>query len=360
MCRSCIAKRGRDLQAVLDDVIGPVLANLDMAEPRPRRPRVIVTRRLTPSIETRMAELFDARCNQDDTPFDRAQLAAAMAEAEVLVPTITDHIDAGLIAGAGDQLKLIANFGNGIDHIDLKAARARNIIVTNTPGVLTEDTADMTMALVLAAPRRLVDGERLIRSGGWRGWAPTAMLGHRINGKRLGIVGMGRIGQAVARRARGFGMAVHYHNRKRLPEGAERDSKALFWPSLDAMLGEIDILSIHCPHTPETHHLIDARRLALLPSHAYLINIARGEIVDEAALIDALEAGRIAGAGLDVYGNEPALDARLLARPDVVLLPHMASATFEARDATGEKVIANIRFWSDGHRPPDQIFEGWL
>jgi len=307
-----------------------------------------------------MAELFDARCNQDDTPFDRAQLAAAMAEAEVLVPTITDHIDAGLIAGAGDQLKLIANFGNGIDHIDLKAARARNIIVTNTPGVLTEDTADMTMALVLAAPRRLVDGERLIRSGGWRGWAPTAMLGHRINGKRLGIVGMGRIGQAVARRARGFGMAVHYHNRKRLPEGAERDSKALFWPSLDAMLGEIDILSIHCPHTPETHHLIDARRLALLPSHAYLINIARGEIVDEAALIDALEAGRIAGAGLDVYGNEPALDARLLARPDVVLLPHMASATFEARDATGEKVIANIRFWSDGHRPPDQIFEGWL
>jgi len=186
------------------------------------------------------------------------------------------------------------------------------------------------------------------------------MLGHRINGKRLGIVGMGRIGQAVARRARGFGMAVHYHNRKRLPEGAERDSKALFWPSLDAMLGEIDILSIHCPHTPETHHLIDARRLALLPSHAYLINIARGEIVDEAALIDALEAGRIAGAGLDVYGNEPALDARLLARPDVVLLPHMASATFEARDATGEKVIANIRFWSDGHRPPDQIFEGWL
>jgi len=307
-----------------------------------------------------MAELFDARCNQDDTPFDRAQLAAAMAEAEVLVPTITDHIDAGLIAGAGDQLKLIANFGNGIDHIDLKAARARNIIVTNTPGVLTEDTADMTMALVLAAPRRLVDGERLIRSGGWRGWAPTAMLGHRINGKRLGIVGMGRIGQAVARRARGFGMAVHYHNRKRLPEGAERDSKALFWPSLDAMLGEIDILSIHCPHTPETHHLIDARRLALLPSHAYLINIARGEIVDEAALIDALEAGRIAGAGLDVYGNEPALDARLLARPDVVLLPHMASATFEARDATGEKVIANIRFWSDGHRPPDQIFEGWI
>jgi glyoxylate reductase len=331
-----------------------------MAEPRPRRPRVIVTRRLTPSIEARMAELFDARFNQDDTPFDRAQLAAAMAEAEVLVPTITDHIDAELIAAAGDQLKLIANFGNGIDHIDLKAARARKIIVTNTPGVLTEDTADMTMALALAVPRRLVDGERLIRSGGWQGWAPTAMLGHRINGKRLGIVGMGRIGQAVARRARGFGMAVHYHNRKRLPEAAERDSKALYWPSLDAMLGEIDILSIHCPHTPETHHLIDARRLSLLPSHAYLINIARGEIVDEAALIDALEAGRIAGAGLDVYGNEPALDARLLARPDVVLLPHMASATFEARDATGEKVIANIRFWSDGHRPPDQIFEGWL
>jgi glyoxylate reductase len=331
-----------------------------MAEPRPRRPRVIVTRRLTPSIEARMTELFDARLNRDDRPFDRAQLAAAMAEAEVLVPTITDQVDAELIAGAGDQLKLIANFGNGIDHIDLKAARKRNIIVTNTPGVLTEDTADMTMALVLAAPRRLVDGERLIRSGGWQGWAPTAMLGHRVNGKRLGILGMGRIGQAVARRARGFGMAVHYHNRKRLPEAAERESKALFWPSLDAMLGEIDILSIHCPHTPETHHLIDARRLALLPAHAYLINIARGEIVDEGALIDALEGGRIAGAGLDVYRSEPALDPRLLARQDVVLLPHMASATFEARDATGEKVIANIRFWSDGHRPPDQIFEGWI
>jgi glyoxylate reductase len=345
---------------VLDLVVAPVLASLDMAEPRPRRPRVIVTRRLTPSIEARMAELFDASFNRDDTPFDRAQLVAAMAEAEVLVPTITDHIDAELIAGAGDQLKLIANFGNGIDHIDLQAARARKIIVTNTPGVLTEDTADMAMALALAVPRRLTDGERLIRSGGWQGWAPTAMLGHRINGKRLGIVGMGRIGQAVARRARGFGMAVHYHNRKRLPEAAERESKALFWPSLDAMLGEIDILSIHCPHTPETHHLIDARRLALLPSHAYLINIARGEIVDEAALIAALETGQIAGAGLDVYGKEPALDQRLLARQDVVLLPHMASATFEARDATGEKVIANIRFWSDGHRPPDQIFEGWI
>ncbi len=333
---------------------------MDMAEPRPRRPRVIVTRRLTPSIETRMAELFDARFNQDDAPFDRARLAEAMRTAEVLVPTITDDIDAELIAGAGNQLKLIANFGNGTDHIDLDAARKRNIIVTNTPGVLTEDAADMTMALVLSVPRRLADGERLIRSGGWRGWAPTAMLGHRINGKRLGIVGMGRIGQAVARRARGFGMAVHYHNRRRLPEAAERESKALYWPSLDAMLGEIDILSIHCPHTPETHHLIDARRLALLPSHGYLINIARGEIVDETALVEALEAGRIAGAGLDVYGNEPALDPRLLARQDVILLPHMASATFEARDATGEKVIANIRFWSDGHRPPDQIFEGWV
>jgi glyoxylate reductase len=325
-----------------------------------RKPLVIVTRKLPDVVETRLKELFNTRLNDADKPLSQAELVAAVSQAEVIVPTVTDRIDKGVINQAGDQLKLIANFGNGIDHIDLKAARARNIIVTNTPGVLTEDTADMTMALVLAVPRRLADGERLIRSGGWRGWAPTAMLGHRINGKKLGILGMGRIGQAVARRARGFGMAVHYHNRKRLPEAAERESKALFWPSLDAMLGEIDILSIHCPHTPETHHLIDARRLALLPSHAYLINIARGEIVDESALIDALEAGRIAGAGLDVYGNEPALDPRLLARQDVVLLPHMASATFEARDATGEKVIANIRFWSDGHRPPDQIFEGWV
>jgi glyoxylate reductase len=348
------------LQAMLDAVIDRVLATMVMAEPRPRRPRVIVTRRLTPSIETRMAELFDARFNTDDLPYDRARLAEAMNEAEVLVPTVTDEIDAGLIAGAGPQLKLIANFGNGVDHIDLAAARKRGIFVTNTPGVLTEDTADMTMALVLSVPRRLADGERLIRSGGWRGWAPTAMLGHRINEKRLGIVGMGRIGQAVARRARGFGMSIHYHNRRRLPEAAERESRALFWPSLDAMLEEIDILSIHCPHTPETHHLIDARRLALLRSDAYLINTARGEIVDEAALVDALEGGRIAGAGLDVYANEPALDPRLLARQDVVLLPHMGSATFEARDATGEKVIANIRFWSDGHRPPDQIFEGWV
>jgi glyoxylate reductase len=348
------------LQATLDVVIEPVLATMAMAEPRPRRPRVIVTRRLTPSIETRMAELFDASFNADDRPFDRAQLAAAMNQAEVLVPTVTDAVDGELIAAAGPQLKLIANFGNGVDHIDLGAARRKNIIVTNTPGVLTEDTADMTMALVLSVPRRLADGERLIRSGGWTGWSPTSMLGHRINGKRLGIVGMGRIGQAVARRARGFGMSVHYHNRRRLPEAAERDSKALYWPSLDAMLGEIDILSIHCPHTPETHDLIDARRLALLPPHAYLINTARGEIVDETALVDVLERGEIAGAGLDVYASEPTVNPRLLARQDVVLLPHMGSATHEARNATGEKVIANIRFWCDGHRPPDQIFEGWV
>jgi glyoxylate reductase len=290
----------------------------------------------------------------------REKLAEAMAACDVLVPTVTDRIDAELIAGAGDRLKLIANYGAGIDHIDLAAARARDIIVTNTPGVLTQDTADMTMALILAVPRRLAEGERLMRSGGWTGWRPGAMLGRRIGGKKLGIVGMGRIGQAVAARARGFGLAIHYHNRHRLPAVVEEQLGATWHDDLDAMLGEVDIVSINAPHTPQTEHLIDARRLALLGSHAYLINTSRGDIVDEAALIEALEQGRLAGAGLDVYEHAPAVDPRLAALSNVVLLPHMGSATIEARAATGEKVIANIRTWADGHRPPDQVLEGWL
>ena len=327
--------------------------------PQITRPRVVVTRKLPDSVEARMRELFDVRLNESDRPMSRNELAAVVADADVLVPTLTDPIDAELINGAGERLKLIANFGNGVDHIDLAAARARRILVTNTPGVLTEDAADMAMALILAVPRRLPEGERLVRSGIWSGWGPTTMLGRRVNGKALGILGMGRIGQAVAMRARGFGMKIHYHNRKRLPEVVERAVDATWHAELDDMLTEIDLLSINCPHNASTHHIIDARRLELLGRSGYLINISRGQVVDEPALIDALEKGTIAGAGLDVFEHEPAIDPRLLARDNVVLLPHMASATIEARHATGEKVIANIRMWSDGHRPPDQVLEGW-
>jgi lactate dehydrogenase-like 2-hydroxyacid dehydrogenase len=278
----------------------------------------------------------------------------------VLVPSVTDTIDAELIAAAGERLKLIANFGAGVNHIDLRAARARGIVVTNTPGVLTEDTADMTMALILAVPRRLAEGEKLVRSGQWKGWSPGGMLGHRIGGKTLGIVGMGRIGQAVARRARAFGLSIHYHNRHRLPEAIEAELGATFHPDLDTMLGQIDILTIHTPLNDTSRDLIDARRIGLLGPHVYLINASRGGIVDEAALVDALEGGRLAGAGLDVWRFEPQIDPRLLALPNVVMTPHMGSATFEGRQATGEKVIANIRFWADGHRPPDQVLEGWM
>jgi glyoxylate reductase len=278
----------------------------------------------------------------------------------VLVPTVTDAIDEDVIEAAGDKLKLIANFGNGVDHIDLKAARARGILVTNTPGVLTDDTADMTMALILSVPRRLAEGEKLARSGEWRGWSPGAMLGHRIGGKTLGIVGMGRIGQAVAARARAFGLTIHYHNRHRLPEALEAELGATWHADLDEMLGGSDFVTIHTPHTDQTEHVIDARRLALFKPEAYLINTSRGTAIDEAALIEALESGRLAGAGLDVFEHEPAIDQRLLALSNVVLLPHMGSATYEARSATGERVITNIQHWADGHRPPDQVLEGWI
>ena len=327
---------------------------------RRANPKVVVTRELTDAVMDRLEQLFDTRNNRDDHVMDRAALAAAMADCDVLVPTVTDRIDGELIGNAGDRLKLIANFGAGVDHIDLAAARARDIIVTNTPGVLTEDTADMTMALILSVPRRLAEGEKLMRSGQWQGWSPGGMLGRRIGGKKLGIVGMGRIGQAVASHARAFGLAIHYHNRHRLPEVLEAQLGAVWEPDLDAMLSGIDIVSINAPHTPQTEHLIDARRLSLLGSHVYLINTSRGEIVDEQALIDALENRRLAGAGLDVYEHEPAVDPRLLALPNVVLLPHMGSATIEGRAATGEKVITNIRTWADGHRPPDQVLEGWI
>lgn len=331
-----------------------------MAQPRVSRPRVIVTRKLPDAVEQRMVELFDTVLNPVEEGIDRDALIAAVQDCDVLVPSVTDTIDADLIAAAGERLKLIANFGAGVNHIDLRAARARGIVVTNTPGVLTEDTADMTMALILAVPRRLAEGEKLVRSGQWKGWSPGGMLGHRIGGKKLGIVGMGRIGQAVARRARAFGLSIHYHNRHRLPEAVEAELGATFHADLDAMLGEIDILTIHTPLNEQSRDLIDARRIGLLGRHVYLINASRGGIVDEAALVDALEGGRLAGAGLDVWRFEPQIDPRLLALPNVVMTPHMGSATFEGRQATGEKVVANIRFWADGHRPPDQVLEGWM
>jgi glyoxylate reductase len=333
-----------------------------MASPSARpRPKVIVTRRLPQAVEARMAELFDVELNLSDTPMDQTALAAAAARCDVLVPTVTDRIDAAVFgaAASGGRMKLCANFGVGVDHIDLAAARAAGIPVTNTPGVLTDDTADMVMALILSVPRRLAEGEKLVRAGEWQGWSPTGMLGHRITGKRLGIIGMGRIGRAIATRARAFGLTVHYHNRHRLPAEVEGELEATWWDRLDAMLARVDIITINCPHTAETHHLIGAKQFALMQRQAYLINAARGEIVDENALCEALISGRIAGAGLDVFENEPAIDPRLLDLPGVVLVPHMGSATFEGRQAMGEKVIANIRVWADGHRPPDQVLEGW-
>jgi len=327
---------------------------------RSKRPFVIVTRKLPDPIETRMMELFTCRLNLDDKPFGKSELLAAVGQAEVLVPTVTDRIDAELLASAGPGLKLIASFGTGVDHVALAAAQQRGIIVTNTPGVLTEDTADMTMALILTVSRRLAEGERLIRSGGWTGWGPTSMLGHRIWGKRLGIVGMGRIGTALARRARGFGLSVHYHNRRAVPEDAESTLEATFWESLDQMLAHMDIVSVNCPHTPATYHLMSARRLRLLQPHAILVNTARGEIVDEEELVRLLETRAIGGAGLDVFEHEPAVDPRLRALDNVVLLPHMGSATIEGRIAMGEKVIINIKTFSDGHRPPDRVIGAML
>ncbi|WP_292961001.1 2-hydroxyacid dehydrogenase [Novosphingobium sp. UBA1939] len=324
------------------------------------KPSVIVTRRLLPETEQRMRELFDVTLNADDRAMTRDELVAAMQSCNVLVPTVTDTIDAGMIAEAGDRLGLIANFGAGIEHIDLAAARARKIIVTNTPGVFTDDTADMTLALIISVARRLNHGGRILRAGKWQGWAPSTLLGHRLNGKTLGIIGMGRIGQAVAHRARAFGLQVAYHNRHRLPEALETMLGARYVADLDTLIGDADILSLHCPASPETHHLLDARRIALMKPEAYLINTARGQIVDEQALIEALVAGRIGGAGLDVFEHEPQVDPRLLAHHNVAILPHMGSATFEGRIASGEKVMANIRFWADGHRPPDQVLEGWV
>ena len=328
-------------------------------------PKVHVTRRLLPSVEARLSELFEVVLNAEDRPLSRAELIAAMRSADVIVPTVTDRIDAEMLAAAedrpdGQRLGLIANFGAGTEHIDLAAARGCKVVVTNTPGVFTDDTADLAMMLILSVPRRLGEGSQLIRDGRWTGWTPTAMLGHCIGGKRLGIVGMGRIGQAVAHRARAFGMDVTYHNRHRLPLSIESMFGARYEPDLEVLIAESDLITLHCPAGAATHHLINAQRLAAMKPGAFLINTARGDLIDEAALIAALTSGEIAGAGLDVFAAEPKVDPRLIALPNVITLPHLGSATIEGRAQAGEKVIANIRYWADGHRPPDQVLDGWL
>ena len=323
-----------------------------------RQTRVAVTRKLPEAVETRLMELFAATLNPTDEPMDAAALKAAVQKCDVLVPTVTDRIDAEIIEAAGPDLKLIASFGTGVDHIDLKAAQAKGIVVTNTPGVLTEDTADVALALMLATARRMSEGEALVRSGEWTGWAPTQMLGLRLGGKRLGIIGMGRIGEAIAHRARAFGMSIHYHNRRRLPGDMEQRLEATYWESLDQMLARMDVISVNCPQTPATFHLLSERRLDLLQPHAILINTARGAVVDEQALIKALKEERIAGAGLDVYEGEPAVPEELRKLKNVVLLPHLGSATREGRQAMGDKVIINIKTFIDGHRPTDRVLPG--
>lgn len=320
-----------------------------------QKPLVIVTRKLPGVIETRMMELFDVRLNLEDAPMSADQLARALASADVLVPTVTDRIDARLLETADCRVKLIANYGAGVDHVDIRAAYARGIAVTNTPDVLTEDTADMTMAMILSVPRRLTEGERVLRAGDWPGWSPTWMLGHRVSGKRLGILGMGRIGQAVARRARGFNMSIHYHNRRRVHPDVEAELEATYHESLDQMLARMDFITVHCPHTPATFHLLSARRLKLMPAHAYVVNTARGEIIDEVALIRMLRNRELAGAALDVFENEPRVNPKLLQLDNVLLLPHLGSSTVEGRIGMGECVLINIKSFVDGHKPPNRV-----
>lgn len=324
------------------------------------KPLVVITRKLPDVVENRMAQLFACEVNTSDKPFSKPDLVAAVRRADVLVPTITDRIDAFVISQAGPQLKLIANFGTGLDHVDVAAALARGITVTNTPGVLTEDTADMTLALIMAVSRRIIQGADSLRQGQFTGWSPTWMLGSRLKGKKLGILGMGRIGTAVARRAKAFGLEIFYHNRSPAHPKIVAELDAQYCEGLDAMLSRVDILSINCPHTPATFHLLSARRLKLLKPTAIVVNTARGEVIDESALIHMLEAGELAGAGLDVFEHEPAVDPRLLALKNVVLLPHMGSATLEGRVDMGEKVIINIKMWADGHKPPDRVLPGML
>jgi glyoxylate reductase len=327
--------------------------------PAPRL-SVVVTRRLPEVVETRMSELFDVELRETDTRMTRDELAAAMQRADVLVPCVTDPIDANMLAQAGEKLKLIANYGAGVDHIDISSARQRGVLVSNTPGVVTDDTADMTMALILAVTRRIPEGMSVMQAGEWQGWSPTAFLGGRVGGRRLGILGMGRIGQAVARRARAFGMQVHYHNRKRLRPEIEEELEATYWDSLDQMVSRMDVLSVNCPHTPSTFHLLNARRLKLMKPSSVIVNTSRGEVIDENALTRGLRAGELAGAGLDVFEHGHEINPRLRELPNVVLLPHMGSATIEGRIEMGEKVLINIKTFADGHRPPDLVVPGLL
>lgn len=335
-------------------------ATIRRPDPASLRPRVTVTRRLPAQVETRMSELFDVVLRDDDRRMTREELVEAMRGSDILVPTVTDHIDANMLAQAGERLKLIANYGAGVDHIDVHSARQRGVLVSNTPGVVTDDTADMVMALILAVVRRIPEGLAEMQAGSWQGWAPTAHLGGRIGGRRLGILGMGRIGQAVAQRANVFGMQVHYHNRSRLRPETEQALQATYWDSLDQMLARMDIVSINTPHTPSTFHLLNARRLKLLKPSAVVVNTSRGEVIDENALTRMLRAGEIAGAGLDVFEHGHEINPRLRALPNVVLLPHMGSATVEGRSEMGEKVIINIKTFADGHRPPDLVVPGML
>jgi glyoxylate reductase len=322
--------------------------------------KVIVTRKLPEPVETRMAELFDVEFNLTDTPMSYEQLVDAVGRADVLVPTVTDKIDSRVLTRCGERLRLVAQFGAGVDNIDVATATQRGITVTNTPGVLTEDTADITMALILAVPRRLMEGVKIVEADGFEGWSPTWMMGRRVAGKRLGIVGMGRIGQAVAKRARAFGLQIHYHNRRKVADAIEKELEATYWESLDQMLSRMDIISVNCPHTPATYHLLSARRLQLMKPSAYLVNTARGEVIDEAALARMLDKGLLAGAGLDVFEHEPAINPKLKKLPNVMLLPHMGSSTLESRTEMGEKVIINIKTFADGHKPPDRIIPAML
>jgi len=322
------------------------------------RLRVGVTRKLPDAVEARLSTLFDTVLNPSNAPLSKDQLVRLARDVDILAPTLGDELDASFFAAAGDRLKLVANFGAGVDHIDIAAANAHGVTVTNTPSVLAEDAADMAMALIVAVPRRLVEGVKALEDGAFKGWSPTWMLGRRVRGKKLGIIGLGRVGEAIARRARSFGLSIHYHNRKPINPHIEDELEATYWPDLDAMLPKMDIVSVNCPATPQTHHLLSRRRLALMPPHAYVVNISRGEIIDEEALADAVVGGKIAGAALDVFENEPRPNARLLEAPNVVLLPHMASATIESRIEMGERVIINIKMFSDGHKPPDRIILG--
>lgn len=325
-----------------------------------RKLSVVVTRRLPKAVETRLAELFDVTLNESDTPMTREQLSNALRTADVLVPTLNDTIDAGMLAQAGENMRLIANYGAGVDHIDVATARQRGILVSNTPGVLADDTADMTMALMLAVMRQVKQGATHMQSGNWQGWSPSAFIGTRLGGKRLGILGMGQVGTAVARRAAAFGMQIHYHNRKKVHPDTEKALEATYWESFDQMLARMDVITINCPHTPSTFHLLNARRLKLMKPTAFVINTSRGEVVDENALTRMLRAGELAGAGLDVFEHGNEINPRLRDLDNTMLLPHMASATDEARIEMGEKVIINIKTFSDGHRPPDQVVPSML